>query len=118
MHLQNLLSKMRVLSSFIPHAHRYVTMSGVSLFVQLVPALHADMVAADATLGVEQGRRQFPRAVDLDLFEELDRAKFGHVGTLGGSVPEPPIDSPIRGIMASRKLYAGKLGKRPISKVF
>jgi hypothetical protein len=52
------------------------------------------MVAADGALGVKQGGRQFPRTFDLDLFEELDRAKLGHGRTVGGSLPEPPIDSP------------------------
>ena len=42
--------------------------TGLALGMNLIPALHADMIAADAALAVEQRRRGNPFAIVLDLF--------------------------------------------------
>src|ERR1035441_9341805 len=67
-------------------------------------ALHADMVAADAALAVEQGGGRYPSAVVLDLFEEDDAGlswhsaipRRGPFSLLGRFPSEPPIESLIR----------------------
>src|ERR1039458_6032775 len=63
-----------------------------ALGVGFIPALHADMVAADAALAVEQGGGRNPSAVVLDLFEEDDAGLSWHSAILRrGRWPVPVL---------------------------
>jgi len=82
-----------------------------ALLVDLVFSGDADMIAADAALGIEQGRRVLPRAVDFDLLEEPDRAELGHRGDPGCAPVEPSIDSPMRVSVTSARLVNREMRK-------